>query len=236
VDELDRFLKQHARDEQSGRRGIFCPSELEIDQYVSNLLGQEDSQFIQQHLHACLHCREEVEALQAEAPPLFGAVPEQARAHLEKLVHGHSSPSPIRGIATVIVERARDIIRIIETTGEILAQGLADPAAAALRGEEPTQDATFLQHILGPYVITAAFRPFPGGKVHVDLLLRRAEDEEPVSGEAVHLKDADKEQRKTTDLLGKVSFMNLAPGAYQVVIGEDDSGPSMTLEIRSAPS
>lgn len=219
MDTLEQFLKRHIRNEAENQRGIFCPPEIELAQYIDQTLDEEVRPFIAQHLDVCQQCKQEVALLEYEPGPLLQNATQGIRAFVEGLTQEHRTPPQEHALATIIAEFTSNVIHVIETTGQILGQSLSGPAWA-VRGEHIQRHRTRIRHILEDIVLTLTLQPETDQSLHLEISVRNQNNGEPIPDSEIVLEKSGEQTSYKTDTLGQVLLESIPAGHYDIILNQ----------------
>jgi anti-sigma factor RsiW len=213
------------KDKAPGKK---CLTDDEVAAYVDGAVAPGLRKRIEEHLARCSLCLHGVAELKhlvsAERP---GRLPARALARAESVLAGRlraARPS-IAPEMEVVIALKNGLLKILETTGELLTPGRLSPVV--VRGGNRTAPSPRIAQSLSGYLVTLE-AVGSGNEVRPRLAIVSERSAERPDGLKARLRGPDVSETRYARA-GKIGFSALRPGAYTIEI--EDVG-TINLEIQ----
>ena len=198
-----------------------CYSMVDYDQYIRGTMSVEAVRIFEAHCCDCPSCLKGIVQSQErfvrkrkrfENEILF----QKTMDLLDKLE---------KNVINVIIEKSRDILKLIKTTGEIL----RTPTAPVFRGEKgearEEQSVRVIQEFASPPVsVQVSFETYkPGSEIGLTISIFNRLSEEFMPDVKIKLEGSNVKESAISDEHGETTFAIKAPGKYRAILLADES-------------
>jgi len=190
-----------------------CYSMVDYDQYIRGTMSVEAVRIFETHCRDCPSCLKGIVQSQEKF--------DRKRERFENEILFQKTMDILdkleKNVINVIIEKSRDILKLIKTTGEILRTPTA-PAFRVEKGEaREEQTVRVIQEFASPPVsVQASFETHePGGKIGLKISVFNRYSEEFMPDVKITLEGPDVKESAISDENGEAEFILKGPGEYR---------------------